>query len=265
MYRSTDKSSILSNEALKKSSFKRDFGSATTIFGLSASTGVAQLPLRASRVETSLYQSKMNRPGDLRDNLRDGGGSRHKPGRKKEQQELDDFDPLIPGITQVQEIPLLPIYDLIMVLQQRGITVRLTSTAVRDAAAQGLINRSHAFNMDRVSPEIDKTSRSDTSNINAALTFLLNCGADIDFGPVLREHRVSSFRCTICSETFASQREKDEHRVRRTCEYCDDDDPITYNCQTRYDDHMRRGHNMNPHKRMAPQNGSDAGWGGLRN
>ncbi|KAJ9613825.1 uncharacterized protein PV06_02534 [Exophiala oligosperma] len=206
----------------------------------------------------------MNRQGDLRENVRDGGPSRHKTGRKKEQQDLDEFDPLVPGINASQEIPFLQIYEMIMVLQQRGITIRLTSTAVREAAAAGLISRPPAVNMDRISPEIDKTSRSDTSSINAALTFLLNCGADIDFGPVLREHRPehrsSSIRCNTCSETFASQREREQHRQRRTCEYCDYDDSMTYNCQTKYDEHIRRGHNMSPHKRIPSHNGSDAGW-----
>ncbi|KIW10466.1 hypothetical protein PV08_11430 [Exophiala spinifera] len=263
VYRTTDKSFILSNESLKKRTFKRGFGSSTTIFDLSASTDLTQLPLQTPSGEKGFDKSDMNRQGDQRDNLRDGSSGRpHKSGRKKEQQDLDDYDPLVSGMNPLQEIPILPIYDLIMVLQQRGITVRLTSAAVREAAAQGFINRSNAVNGDRISPEIERTSRQDTHNINVALTVLLNCGADIDFGPLVREHRPSSIKCTTCGETFANQREKDEHRVRRTCEYCDDDDPYTHNCQTKFDDHIRRTHNINPHRRMPSHSGSDAGWGG---
>ncbi len=187
----------------------------------------------------SLYESEMN------NREREGGRAKNVRRAPRDPQEPDELEVPMPPMNQLPEVSLLHIYDLVLLLQQRGISVKLTAAAVREASAQGLINRPQ-ITTDRVGTDVYSTSTRDILVINQALTFLLNCGADIDFVSLHREQRTSPFRCNSCSENFMSPRDREEHRsgFPRTCEHCDDED-LTFECRTLFDEHMRKVHRMN--------------------
>ena len=236
--RTSDKAVALPKEPPKGSTSKWDNDSTITGFSSQAPTEVPRAHVVPKYTNESLHESKMN------NREREGGRAKHARRPPRDPQEPDELEPM-QSMNQSPEVSFLHIYDLVLLLQQRGISVKLTASAAREASAQGLTNRP-SINTDRVGTDVYSTSNRDIDVINQALTFLLNCGADIDFVSLHREQRTSLFRCNSCSETFMSPREKEEHRSGgpRICEYCDDDNLI-FECRTLFDEHMRKVHRMN--------------------
>ncbi|KAK5193276.1 hypothetical protein LTR92_006645 [Exophiala xenobiotica] len=242
--RASDKAVALAKKIPKGSTSKWDNGSIITSFSSQVPTEVPRAHVVPRYTNESLYESKMNHRGpELRGERESGRARARRPPR--DPQEPDEMDISMSPMNQLPKVSFLPIYDLVLLLQQRGISVNLTAAAVREASAQGLINRPLGLNTDRVGTDVYNTSTSDIDVINEALTFLLNCGADIDFVSLQREQPTLLFRCNCCSETFMSQREREEHRsgVFRTCEHCNDDS-LTFECRTLFDEHMRKVHKM---------------------
>jgi hypothetical protein len=239
----SDKAFALAKKIPNEPTSKWDNGSTITGFSSQAPTEAPRAHVIPEYTNDSLYESKMNRVPEARAERESGRGKTRRPPR--DTREPDEMEVPMPPMNQLPEVSFLHIYDLVLLLQQRGISVKLTAAAVREASAQGLINRP-PITTDRVGTDVYNTSTRDIHVINQALTFLLNCGADIDFVSLQREHRTSLFRCNCCSETFMSQREREEHRsgIPRTCEHCDDDS-LTFECRSLFDEHMRKVHKIN--------------------
>lgn len=171
-------------------------------------------------------------------------GQKHKPypngpGRNEDFEDYVQADPYM-DLPQYRDIPFLPVYESCRLLQQRGASVKFSAATLKEMnpPLPEHIREPVLPVIDRFDSDGQVPSPQEFEIVNKALTFVLQCGAEIEFHPLVPEQQAQHIQCNACPRIFSNQREHQEHRNvgHCVCEHCHQ---TSFVCRGAYDDHVR--------------------------